>query len=57
MPLDGADPGQLLAELKQHRVTCSARDGNLRFAVHFYNHEDDIDRLTEALLDARANRM
>ena len=56
VPLEGSDPSQLLAELKQRRITCSARDGNLRFAVHFYNHEDDIDRITGALLDARANR-
>jgi selenocysteine lyase/cysteine desulfurase len=57
VPLDGADPGELLAELKERHITCSARDGNLRFAVHFYNHEDDIDRVSEALLDARKHRM
>jgi selenocysteine lyase/cysteine desulfurase len=28
---------------------CSARDGNLRLAVHFYNHEDDIDQVASAL--------
>ena len=27
----------------------SARDGNLRLAVHFYNHEDDIQRVASAL--------
>ena len=25
------------------------RDGHLRFAVHFYNHEDDIARVAGAL--------
>ena len=40
-----------LAELKRRGVVCSARDGNLRLAVHFYNHEDDIDRLTSVLPD------
>ena len=29
----------------------SARDGNLRLAIHFYNHEDDISRLATALCE------
>ena len=49
VPLDGADPAPLVAGLKERGITCSARDGNLRFAVHFYNHEDDIERLADAL--------
>jgi selenocysteine lyase/cysteine desulfurase len=40
---------QLLAELKRRGIVCSARDGNLRLAIHFYKHEDDIERLTSAL--------
>ncbi len=47
--LAGADPGPRLAELRSRGIICSARDGNLRFAVHFYNHEDDIDVLVAAL--------
>lgn len=35
--------------LRHQGITCSARDGNLRLAVHFDNHDDDIDRLTGAL--------
>lgn len=49
VPLRDVDPVPLLAGLKRHGVACSARDGNLRLAVHFYNHEDDIGRLVHAL--------
>ena len=49
VPLGDAEPAPLLAELKQRGVIAVARDGNLRLAVHFYNHEDDIDQLTGAL--------
>ena len=49
VPLGEADPAELLAELKQQRIVCAARDGNLRLAIHFYNHEDDIGRLVEVL--------
>ena len=41
----------MLTELKQRGVICAARDGNLRLAVHFYNHEDDIDQVAQALND------
>ena len=49
--LGSADPGSIVAQLNECGVVCSARDGNLRLAVHFYNHEDDVDRLTAALGD------
>jgi cysteine desulfurase / selenocysteine lyase len=49
VPLGESDPTPLLADLRQRGVVCSARDGNLRLAVHFYNHEDDIERITRAL--------
>ena len=48
-PLGDAEPGPLLAELKRRGVVCSARDGNLRLAIHFYNHEEDIEQVTTAL--------
>jgi len=44
-----AEPAPLLRELKHRGVICSARDGNLRMAIHFYNHEDDIRQATDAL--------
>jgi cysteine desulfurase/selenocysteine lyase len=49
VPLEGADPDRLLARLAQEGVICSARDGNLRLAIHFYNHEDDIQQAASAL--------
>ena len=51
VPLGDADPAELVAQLKQRRIVCSARDGNLRLAIHFYNHEDDIDQLASALTE------
>jgi cysteine desulfurase / selenocysteine lyase len=49
VPLGDHEPGRLLARLQREGVVCSARDGNLRLAVHFYNHEDDIARVAGAL--------
>jgi selenocysteine lyase/cysteine desulfurase len=49
VPLGDAEPTQLLAELKRRGVVCTTRDGNLRLAIHFYNHEDDIHQITSAL--------
>ena len=49
VPLRDTEPAPLLAELKRRGVIGVARDGNLRLAVHFYNHEDDIDQVTSAL--------
>ena len=51
VPLASADPGYLLAELRRRGIVCSARDGNLRLAIHFYNHEDDIIRVASALAE------
>ena len=49
IPLDGRDAGALLARLSERGVVCSLRDGNLRVTIHFYNHEDDVDRLAATL--------
>lgn len=49
VPLGERDAGALIANLRDEGIVCSARDGNLRVAVHFYNHEDDIARLVAAL--------
>jgi selenocysteine lyase/cysteine desulfurase len=49
VPLGDKEPMHLLAELKRRDIVCSGRDGHLRLAIHFYNHEDDIVRLASAL--------
>jgi len=56
VPLGATEPAPLLAELRRRGVIGAARDGNLRLAVHFYNHEDDIDRVARALSEISALR-
>ena len=51
VPLGDADPVGLLGQLKERGIVCSARDGNLRLAIHFYNHEDDIEQIATALTE------
>jgi selenocysteine lyase/cysteine desulfurase len=57
VPLGDRDGARLLSALSGQGVICSARDGNLRLAVHFYNHEDDIERLVTALASPEVVRM
>jgi cysteine desulfurase / selenocysteine lyase len=49
IPLGDLEPDPLLGGLAERGVVCSARDGNLRITIHFYNDEDDIERLAAAL--------
>lgn len=49
VPLRDADPAQVVAELERRGIVCAARDGNLRLAVHFYNHEVDVQHVASAL--------
>jgi cysteine desulfurase/selenocysteine lyase len=46
---DGVDASKLATALKERRVLVSARHGNLRVSVHFYNDETDIERLRVGL--------
>jgi selenocysteine lyase/cysteine desulfurase len=50
VPVGATAPG-LVETLAERGVVAAARDGNLRFSVHVYNHEDDITRLTRALAE------
>jgi selenocysteine lyase/cysteine desulfurase len=45
---------QLFARLTQQDIVTSFRDDNLRATFHFYNSEQDVERLIEALLGQRA---
>jgi cysteine desulfurase/selenocysteine lyase len=46
---EGRDVSQLALELKQKRILVAARKGYLRVSPHFYNTEDDLDVLRQAL--------
>ena len=56
VPLGDSGPSQVLGTLSEQGIICSARDGNLRLAIHFYNHEDDIERLVTTLTSASRKR-
>jgi selenocysteine lyase/cysteine desulfurase len=45
----GVDIVALVRKLKDRRVLVSARHGNLRISVHFYNNESDLERLETEL--------
>ncbi len=46
---EGRDASDLARRLKERRVLVSARHGNLRVSTHFYNNEEDLDRLESEL--------
>jgi len=48
-----ANESALVQKLAERNIVTTARDGNLRAMFHFYNNDDDVDQLMEAL---RANR-
>jgi cysteine desulfurase/selenocysteine lyase len=53
--IPGCDASSLARRLAERRVVVAARQGNLRVSPHFYNDENDLDRLEEALASAQAN--
>jgi selenocysteine lyase/cysteine desulfurase len=46
---EGHDASRLARDLKERRILVSARHGNLRVSVHFYNNEDDLEKLSREL--------
>jgi selenocysteine lyase/cysteine desulfurase len=49
----GLDMSKLAVELKRRRIVVAARQGKLRVSPHFFNNEDDLRQLNEALRDFR----
>ena len=47
--LPGRDSADLVRRLKEKRILVSARHGRLRISPHFYNNEEDLDALRQAL--------
>jgi cysteine desulfurase/selenocysteine lyase len=45
----GIDPSHLARELKKRNVNVAARHGFLRISPHFYNNDDDLEQLCEAI--------
>ena len=45
----GVDMSAWAVELRRRRIALAARKGNLRVSPHFFNNEDDLGRLDEAL--------
>lgn len=45
----GRDAAALCRALEEKRIAVSARKGNLRVSLHFFNNRDDLQRLAEAL--------
>jgi selenocysteine lyase/cysteine desulfurase len=46
---EGQDPSAIARRLQQLKVMVAARHGYLRVSPHFYNNEEDVDRLATAL--------
>jgi len=45
----GRHAGDAVRKLNDQGIIVAEKDGHLRASLHFYNNEDDIDRLFSAL--------
>jgi len=45
----GRDATDAVERLRRDGIVTSVKDGHLRAALHFYNNDDDIDRLLDAM--------
>lgn len=53
LALPSRDDAALVAALAEDKVITSCRDGKIRAGFHFYNDEDDVERLVAALAKRR----
>jgi selenocysteine lyase/cysteine desulfurase len=54
LALPSRDDAALVAALAEDKVITSSRDGKIRAGFHFYNDEEDVERLVAALVKRRA---
>ena len=47
--IESPDPPKAAARLREKRVLASARNNGLRFAPHFYNTEEELERVVGLL--------
>lgn len=47
--VEAADPAGLVAKLAEQKIIVTKKPQGIRVATHFFNNEDDIERLIEAL--------
>jgi cysteine desulfurase/selenocysteine lyase len=47
--VDGRELMRLHGELETERIICAPREGMLRFSPHFYNDEDEVERVVDVL--------
>jgi cysteine desulfurase/selenocysteine lyase len=52
LDLPSRDPVAVAARLREEKILVSARKGKLRISPHFYNNDEDIERLQRALRSA-----
>jgi cysteine desulfurase/selenocysteine lyase len=45
----GRDSREVAAALTEARVACAVREGRIRVSAHFFNNEEDVERLVAAL--------
>lgn len=54
LAIPSRDDAALVAALAEDKVITSSRDGKIRAGFHFYNNEEDVERLVAALVKRRA---
>lgn len=47
------NPESVFQRLRDHDITCSLREGGIRFAPHFYNTVDELRRVVDVLEEVR----